>query len=189
MNVFSDIRGRRSVRKFLARDVEDEKIKRVLEAARWAPSWANTQCWRFILVRDPERKRLLSETLPTGNPARRSVAEAPVVLCVCGELGKSGYYRGDVVTDKGDWYMFDLGLSTQNILLEAYEQGLGSVVVGYFDSGKAEKILNVPNGFKLVCLIPMGYPERAPFRAPERKKLSELVFSEEWGKAWLAGKP
>ena len=134
MNGFMDIvRGRRSVRKYEPRPIPQEALDTVLEAVRWAPSWANTQCWEVVVVRDPERKRQLQETLPEkGNPARPAMVEAPVVLALCGRLRRSGYYKDQAVTKFGDWMLFDLGIACQNLCLAAHALGLGTVIVGLF---------------------------------------------------------
>ena len=78
------IRERRSIRRFEKRDVELEKVTALLEAARWAPSWGNSQCWHFIVIQDQEQKERLAETLSKKNPATLTVRDAPVVLAVCG---------------------------------------------------------------------------------------------------------
>ena len=87
------IRNRRSIRRFEKREVEAEKLTAILEAARWAPSWGNSQCWQFIVVQDRDLKEKLAETLSKKNPATLSVLDAPVVVAICGESKKSGYYN------------------------------------------------------------------------------------------------
>ena len=82
------IKERRSVRRFEKREVESEKLTALLEAARWAPSWGNSQCWHIIVIQDREQKERLAETLSKKNPATLSVVDAPVVLAVCGESKK-----------------------------------------------------------------------------------------------------
>ncbi len=168
------IRERRSIRRFEKRDVELEKVTALLEAARWAPSWGNSQCWHFIVIQDQEQKERLAETLSKKNPATLTVRDAPVVLAVCGESKKSGYYGGQQITRYHDWLMYDLGLATQNICLTAHSLGLGSVIVGSFDHELAEKVLGVPQGYEVVSLLPLGYPDHAP-SAPKRKESASFV--------------
>ena len=182
MDVLEAIRTRRSVRKFSPEPVGDEELRQVLEAARWAPSWANTQCWEIVVVRDPGKKKALSELLvPERNPAKRAVAEAPIVLAVCGRKGVSGFYKGKPVTDKGDWLMFDVALAVQNISLAAHALGLGTVIVGALDHGRASELLGLPEDVELVVLIPLGRPAEEP-KAPGRKELSEFVYLDAYGK-------
>jgi len=186
MEVLEAIKTRRSVRHYKSEPIAEEKINIVLEAARWAPSWTNTQCWRFIVVRDAEIKKRLSETLlyyrPGENPSSSAVRNAPVLIAACGELKKSGYYKKipNALTDKGDWYMFDVALATQNMILAAHSIGLGAVTVGLFDAPKAAQILGLPANIAMVLLLPLGYPDEEP-EAPPRKELSELVFHESYG--------
>ena len=89
METLETIKSRRAIRKYETTPVDDKTLELVLEAARWAPSWVNTQCWRFIVVRDSGIKAELAETLGK-NPAAEAVRNAPVVIVACAELGKSG---------------------------------------------------------------------------------------------------
>jgi nitroreductase len=179
MDLFEALKGRRSVRKYAERDVPDDVLEQVLEAARCAPSWANTQCWRFVVVKDPETRRRLSETLPAGNPARNAVASAPVVIAACGEKGTSGFYRGAAATSLGDWLMFDVALALGQLTLAAHALGLGTVHVGLLDVDRAGVILGLPQNVQLVELLPLGRPDHQP-KAPPRKPLSEIVRREKW---------
>ena len=180
MEVLDAIKSRRSIRRYKTTPVDDKTIEVVLEAARWAPSWANTQCWRFIVVRDTGIKDELGTVLSPRNPATEAVSNAPVVIVACAELGKAGCYRGEPTTDKGDWYMFDVALAMQNLVLAAHSLGLGTVFVGAFDAKKAATILGVPEGFCVVAITPLGYPDQDPRPVP-RKELSDIVFYDKYG--------
>ena len=182
MDVIEAIRTRRSVRKFKPDLVEEEKLQAVLEAARWAPSWANTQCWEFVVVRNPEVKRRLAEALLPRNPATDAVKNAPIVIAACARLGVSGFKDGKLVTDKGDFFMFDLALAVQNLALAAHSLGLGTVIVAAFDMKKVAEILEVPAGVSVVALIPLGYPLEIP-KAPRRKELKDFIHFEKYGKS------
>ena len=168
------IKERRSIRKYEEKDIPEELVSRVLDTVKWAPSWVNTQCWEVVVVKDKIIKEGLQATISKGNPAAKSIVAAPVVLAVCGRLGKSGYYKDKVSTKFGDWYMFDVGLATQTICLAACDFGLGTVIVGLFDHDRAKEILNVPAGYELVVLIPMGYPAKTP-SAPKRREMNEFT--------------
>src|SRR3989304_1558411 len=102
MELMDAIKNRRSVRKYRTGPVSDEVVQAVLEAARWAPSWANTQCCRFIVVRDAELKARLEATIYGTTPSLPAFTAAPVVVVVCAEREKSGYYHGAPMTNKGD---------------------------------------------------------------------------------------
>ncbi len=181
MEVLEAIKTRRTVRKLGSEPISDDQLNTILEAIRWTPSWANMQPWEVIVVKDQTVKERLAETLPKGNPALKAMVNAPIVLAICGIKGKSGFYRGEVSTDKGDWFMFDVGAATYSASLAAHELGLGSVIVGLFDAPKAEKILGVPDDKAVVVLLPIGVPEEIP-SAPKRKELSEFVYENTYGK-------
>ena len=169
------ITKRRSIRKYEDKEVPPAILNEILEAVRWAPSRANTQSWDIVVVTDPEQRARLQETLPPkGNPARTAIVQAPVLLAVCAKLTTSGYYKELVTTKFGDWFMFDLGLATQNLCLAACNQGLGTVIVGLFDHDKAGAILKMPANHEVVVLIPLGYPAKQS-SPPKRKELDEFV--------------
>ncbi|MCK5653606.1 MAG: nitroreductase family protein, partial [Dehalococcoidia bacterium] len=130
MNVIDAIRSRRSIRKYKTDPVSAEILEAVLDAARWAPSWANTQCCRLVVVEKPETKTRIAEAMRPTNPALDAVRNAPVLIVACAELGRSGFKKGEPVTDKGDWFMFDVALAMQNLVLAAHSLGLGTVYVG-----------------------------------------------------------
>ena len=173
------IKGRRSIRRYQDKEVPDEFLNQILESVQWAPSWANTQCWEMIVVKDPGNKEKLKETLPTTNPAGKAVVQAPIVLVLCAKLKSSGYYKDKVTTKFGDWFMFDLGIATQTICLAAHDLGLGTVVVGLFDQDKAKEIVGVPEGYELVALIPLGYAAKGS-AAPKRREINEFTHHEKF---------
>ncbi len=171
------IKGRRSIRVYEDKDVPEDILIQVLESIRWAPSWANTQCWEVVVVKDPAKKEALQEALPKTNPARKAMAQAPVILALCGKLKVSGYYKDQITTKLGDWFMFDLGIATQNICLTAHDLGMGTVVVGLLDHNKVQEALKVPDGYEPVALIPLGYPAKVS-SAPKRRELNDFVRYE-----------
>ncbi len=175
----ADIKGRRSVRSYQEKGVTDEQLNEILESVKWSPSWANTQCWEIIVIRDQGMKDKLQEILPKTNPARKHFGEAPVVLGVCGKLNSSGYYKDKVTTKFGDWFMYDLGIATQSICLTAHDLGLGTVIVGLFDHDQIKSTLGVPEGYELVSLIPVGYPAKET-SAPKRREVSEFTHYDKF---------
>jgi len=197
VEVFEAIRNRRSIRNFTDAPVDDAAVETIIEAGRWAPSWANTQCWKFVVVRDPKVKSAVADTmmkiqLPdrvVDNPASKAINTVPVLIAVCAEIGKSGGKPGPAaaggqfsyVTDKGDWFMFDTALAVENMCLAIHALGLGTVILGLFDAPAAEKALGVPDGTRLVVLMPVGVPAREG-NAPPRKETAELVVKDRWPK-------
>jgi nitroreductase len=180
MEVQEAIKSRRSIRKYKTDPVDDKTLGLVLEAARLAPSWDNSQCWRFVVVQDGEIKRELAETLPESNPARKAVQNAPVVIAACAELGGAGYIGGKIASDKGDWFMFDVALAMQNLVLAAQSLGLGTVYIGWFNEAKVSQVLEIPEGTCIVAMTPLGYPDQQRDPTP-RKELGEIVFHERFG--------
>ncbi len=180
MELLEAIKTRRTVRNLKSDPISDEQLKTILEAIRWTPSWTNAQPWEVIVVKDQAMKERLNETLPPGNPAKKAMVNAPVVLVLCGIKGKSGFYRGEASTDKGDWFMFDVGAATYSATLAAHNLGLGSVIVGLFDAPKAEEILGIPEDKAVVVMLPIGVPEKIP-KAPRRKELDEFVYETKYG--------
>jgi nitroreductase len=179
-NFIDVVTGRRSIRRYENRNVEDDTIQQLLETLRWTPSWANSQCWEIIVVRDSGIKEKISTLLSPKNPATIAVAKGPVLFAICSVKNRSGYYKGEASTILGDWQMYDLGLLTQTLCLSAHALGLGTVIVGAFDHLAVKDILKVPEGYELVSLVPIGYPDHAP-SPPKRREVSEFVHSDTFG--------
>lgn len=177
--IIETIIKRRSIRRYTQEEVPESVFREIMEAARWAPSWANTQCWEIISVRDQQVKQQLQEILSSKNPAGPAMVNAPLVLAVCGNKEVSGYYKGEAITKFGDWMLYDLGLITQNILLAAASHRLGTVVVGAFDHDSAGKILSLPDNVDVVSLIPLGYPDHEP-GSPKRKETGDFVHNDQF---------
>ncbi len=172
--------SRRSIRRFQEKTVEIEKIADLYEAARWAPSWGNQQCAELIVITEDGLKQKLSSLLSAKNPATKSVAKAPLLIAVCGAPIKSGFYKNKQVTRYANWFLYDLGIVTQNICLKAHELGLGSVIVGSFDHKEAEVLLGVPEQVELVSILAIGYPDHQP-SPPKRKSVLDFVYLNSYG--------
>ncbi len=190
MDLLKAIHERRSIRKYRKDAVPEEIIIEILEAARRSPSWANTQVWRFIVVKDQAiKERLASEIFPGGsNPARQAIIDAPVLICIAAQRGLSGFYKGQVTTDKGDWFMFDAGIAMEHIVLAAWNFGLGTVHVGLFDAKKTEETLKIPEGFSITAITPLGYFDETPGEAPRltpRKPLKEIAYLNTFGTEYI----
>jgi nitroreductase len=173
------IKTRRSIRRFQDKEVSDEMLNTLFEAVQWAPSWTNCQCWEIINVKDKDLRVKVQETL-IKNPSTKAIVEAPVLLALCGKKNVSGFYNSIVTTKYGDWMMFDLGIAAQNICLAAHSMGLGTVIVGLYDHEKVNTLLNVPEGYDQVALIPVGYPAKEP-NAPKRREIGEFVHTDTFG--------
>jgi len=184
MDLFEAIKTRRSIRKYLNKPVEDEKLKAVLEAVQISPSWANMQCWRMVVVKDREVKEKISDLsyvesffAPKGykaNPSKKALAEAPIIIVLCADPSQSGSLWGQ------SYYLVDTGIASQSLMLAARGLGLGTVFVGVYDEVKVKGILNIPQNIRVVGLFPLGYPTEEGKGGPPRKPLEEIAFYDQW---------
>ena len=170
MELAEAIQKRRSIRKYLPRKVENDKLDRVLEAARRAPSAKNLQEWRFVVVRDEGRRKRLAEAAK----GQTFVGEAPVVIASCATITDYVMTCGQLT------YPIDLAIAVEHMVLQATAEGLGTCWIGAFYEEEVKKVLNIPPEVKVVALLPMGYPDESPFPRP-RKVKDEIVAFETWG--------
>jgi len=175
LDVFKAIKSRRSVRTFTREDVSEEEVKKLIDAARWAPSAGNIQPWEFILVRKPEIKRRLS----IAALRQTFIEEAPVVIVVCANQIRSG--RGYGARGVNLYCLQDTAAATQNMLLAAYAFGLATCWVGAFREEEAKKALNLPDGVRPIAIIPVGRSAKKPM-ARSRRSLSEIIHFETYGR-------
>ena len=183
MDLSKVIKDRRSIRRYKKDPIADSVILECIEAARLAPSWANTQVSRYVVVKDQVVKEALAGTLTSVNPARQALLDAPCVICLVSQRNVAGMRKGEAVTDKGDWFMFDGGIAMEHLVLAAWNLGLGTVHIGAFDSKKAEEILAAPEGFSIVSMTPLGYFEEQPDPKP-RKALDEILYLNKFGRSY-----
>ena len=182
MELYDAIMNRRSVRKFTDYYVTDEEINKILESAQWAPSWSNTQCWEFIIVRDKDVLMKISETYSETNPAKKCTESASAVIAICGKSDLPGFRgEGNRLTKFDSWFMFDLGLAVQNMQLTAHNLELGSVVVGLLDHKRCADLLNVKPPYELVGILPIGKPVEFKKIGPKRREISEFTHKEKFG--------
>ncbi|MFH1731145.1 MAG: nitroreductase family protein [Planctomycetota bacterium] len=169
MNVMEAVRRRRSIRAYLDKPVEDEKLEAVLEAGRLAPSASNRQEWRYVVVRDPGTRAKLAEAAN----GQKFVGEAPVVLVACAKTDGHKMSCGEPC------YPIDVAISLDHITLKAVEEGLGTCWIGAFDQPAVKKLLNIPEDIRVVQLMPLGYPAGQP-AARSRLDLDDIVIPEKW---------
>ncbi|HZK44394.1 MAG TPA: nitroreductase family protein [Syntrophomonadaceae bacterium] len=180
MDTLECIRTRRSIRRFTEEPVSDEVLNQLFEAIRWAPSWANTQSVEIVVVKNSDTKEKIAELLSTNNPAAKGVLQAPVIIVISAKTGRAGYKSAEQVTDKGDWYMFDAGIASQNLALAAHALGLGSVHVASLNHKALDELLGLPEDVKSLEILPIGYPERTG-NPPPRREINEFVHGEKYG--------
>ncbi len=181
MELHEAIMTRRSVRKFTDHYVTDDEIAKLLEAAQWAPSWKNSQCWEFIVIRDRELMKKVADTYSATNPSRKCSETASVLIAVCGKSDLPGYMKGEQETKFDSWFMFDLGITVQNIALRAHDLGLGTVVVGLMDHNKCADLLNVKSPYEVVAILPIGQPVEFKKEGPKRREIAEFTHKDTFG--------
>jgi nitroreductase len=173
VEVFEAVKRRRSIRAYEPTPVPGEKLVKVLEAGRLAPSASNVQPWHFVVVTDGEKRKRLAKT----GVFARFLAEAPVVIVGCGDERASP-----------KWYVVDVAIALQNMVLTATGEGLGTCWVGSFDEAKVKELLKIPENFRVVALLAMGYPREKFDLAGKvlhfvrrRKPLKKIVSMDEYG--------
>ena len=169
MSMIDLMKTRRSIRSFLPKPVSDEDAIKILDATRLAPSGGNRQRWKFIYVNDPQVLRMIKNCAPG------FYGDAPAAI-VAG-LDDEGSSPGSVIG------LLDIGFAAENALLAAHALGLGGCAVGSFIAAAVKKVLNAPDSFRPVLIFSIGYPDKEP-PVPSKKKLSEIVYINEYGKAW-----
>lgn len=164
MDFYSVIKKRRSTRNYEDRAVEEDKLKRVLDAARIAPSAANVQPWRFMVVKSKEVKEKLRSAYD-----REWFWRAPVIICACG-VKREAWRRRD-----GKSYLeVDVTIAMDHLILAATAEGLGTCWIANFDPDEVKRILDLPDGMEPIVLTPLGYPASSP-GPTSRKSLDEIV--------------
>ncbi|MGQ9460412.1 MAG: nitroreductase family protein [Candidatus Bathyarchaeaceae archaeon] len=165
MDVFEAIRARRSVRKFRPKPIPNEKLEMILDAGRLAPSAGNRQPWRFVVVKDPKRKKTLAKAADN----QTFIADASVIVVALGDPEISPR-----------WFRQDPMIAVEHMVLAATALGYGTCWIGAFNEEEVKRILEIPERLKVIVLLPIGFPDEAP-SPRERKPLKEIVFQEKYG--------
>lgn len=165
MEVLEAIRTRRSIRSFSDKEILDEDVFKILEAARWAPSAGNRQPWCYIYVKDKEILRMVKNC----SPGFYGDATVAIVINIRREAGILGF--------------LDAGFASQNMLLAAHSLGIGSCVIASFNKEAIREILKIPEEWDPILIISLGYLDKIPL-PPYRKPLSEIVYLNTYGKRW-----
>jgi nitroreductase len=171
LDVFEAIKKRRSIRAYADEKVSDNDVERLIEAARWAPSAGNIQPWEFVIVKDMETKRKLSDA--TLN--QTFIEKAPVVIVVCADLNRSS--RGYGSRGENLYSIQDTAAATENILLAAQELGLATCWVGAFHENEVAKAVKAPRNMRPVAIVTVGHPAEEP-TAPHKRSVDEIVHYE-----------
>jgi len=177
MNTTDCIKTRRSIRNYKDEQIAQEVINEVVELARFAPSWKNSQIARYYVVQNPELKQKIAESCVMGFTYNTgTLTKAPALVVLAYVEKRSGYERdGSYTTSKESaWEMFDAGIAAQTFCLAAHEKGLGTCIMGIFDDKAVAEAISLPEGQKVGALLAIGYPAENP-AAPARKEIGQLV--------------
>ena len=161
--VLSLIKTRRSVRKYKDQPISNGDLKKILEAGRWAPSGANLQPWRFIVIQDKTLIKQIGEFCYFGLIKSRHVGEAATVIITCGDS-----------RSMGNTWEKDCMIAGTNMTLMATALGIGSCWIGAFNELKIRSVINVPDYLRIIALISLGYASH-PVSPPPRLPLEEIV--------------
>ena len=173
------VQHRQSDRAYLDKPVETDKLNRILEAARLAPSACNSQPWKFIVVTDPEKRLQVAEaTVSKLLSMNHFTKQAPVQLVVIEESGNFTSSVGGWVTDK-HYPHIDLGILAAHITLAAADEGLGSCIIGWCDEKKVQKALEIPKNKRVMLVILLGYTAQT-LREKKRKTKEEIVSYDKY---------
>jgi len=175
METFEAIKGRRSIRSYKDKKIPTQQLEKIMDAAIWSPSGSNAQPWEFIVVGNDSDIKKIKTFSPGifGNPA------AIIIVCrdlkrayeVCGELGR------DILS------LMDISMASQNIMLAAYELGIGSCAVRSFGISAIKRLYDLPDHISPELLITLGYPEKIP-KPPKRREISEVIH---WDRRQVKG--
>ena len=174
MDVNDAILKRRSIRAYLPDPIPKEKLEKIFEAARLAPSAANIQPRHFIMVTDQQKRKELSGIFS------RFLSEAPVIIVGCGNRKAS------------KWFIVDTVIAMQNMVLAATGEGLGTCWIGSFNEEKVRKLLKIPGDLDIIALLAIGYSRekraitaKAIHLFKRNKELKEIISQEEYGEPYL----
>ncbi len=182
MELFDVIKIRKSVRKYTDKPVEKEKLETILTAAQLAPSWRNGQCWKFIVVIDPEDKKALIRCTSLFNQSWLGTEYA--IIVACGDPKHSGSRNNQ------PYYMVDVAIAMEHLILTATDLGLGTCWIGGFDEVKVKELLHIPEIFRVVAMTPLGYPAesegfvskitKSVIGSYNRKPLTAIYSMKQW---------
>ncbi|NTV89523.1 MAG: nitroreductase [Clostridiales bacterium] len=166
MDVMDAIKARHSVRQYSSREVEPEKLEKVLEAGRLAPSASNEQNWKFIAVSDPGLRKQLMQACK----GQAFVGDAPVDLVICANNERNMMCGQPART-------IDCSIALSFMMLEACELGLGTCWLGWFEPEEVRKVLNIPKDYAIVAISPLGYPAK-DVNAQPRKPAKDIIVHD-----------
>lgn len=175
MNFLELVKKRESVRNYKEKSIPREKLEKCIEAARLAPSACNSQPWKFIIVDDPNLiNEITKKVFHTVYSINKFTREAGALIVVVSE--KVSFQRKVAKFLKGtNYYLIDIGIACEHLILQATELGIGSCWIGWFHERRMKKLLDVPKGKKVDIVISLGYPKNTDLSKKDRKKMDEII--------------
>jgi len=168
------IKYRQSDRAYLPNPIEIEKLERILEAARAAPSACNSQPWKFIVVDQEDLKNKIADcTSSKVLGLNHFTKQAPVHIVIIEEKASFTVSAGSLIKKK-TFPLIDIGITAEHICLQATAEGLGTCMLGWFDEPKVKKLLNIPKSRRVPLIITLGYPA-SETRDKRRKNMNDIV--------------
>ena len=169
------VQERRSVRTYNNTPVTFNLIERAVEAARLSPSAHNQQPWKFIIVDDPDLIiKIASACTSKAISFNKFIAQAPVIVAVVSEKTDIASRVGSLLKRRS-FHLIDLGIAAEHFCLQAFEDGLGTCMVGWFNERKIKRLLKIPHSLRLNLLITVGYTNDIKIRSKKRKSISEII--------------
>ena len=154
------LKSRRSIRNFEEKEIEDEHLKMILEAGRWAPSASNRQPWQFIVIKNWDILEKISKEAVYGGFLRK----APLAIAIIGKI-----------SENPNWYIQDTSLVSMNMMLMAWSLGIGSCWIGTMNREKVKQILGLTEDDFLLTVLPFGHIKGRIPNPPPRKNLAEIT--------------
>ena len=169
MEFYDVVKKRRSYRMYKSKMPEKEKIERILDAARLAPTWANKQGVHYIIVQKPENVKTLWEVI---GQSPKFVGAPMFIVGLIAEKGSGTNLNGE------KYYGVDFGICFEHLILAATAEGLATCWIGWFSEDKIKKVLDIPQKYKVMSITPLGFPVKQKSEVTDRKSLKEIVHYE-----------
>jgi nitroreductase len=184
MNFEEVVLTRKSIRSYSEKEISDEILRKMFQAAQASPSAQNKQCWRFIVVKEREKRKELALHSGLIGTVNFFIKDAPVIIIACADPNRSVKMNGQ------DYYLVDTAIAFQQMMLTAWSEGIGSCWLAAFNEKKVKEILSIPDKIRVVALSPFGYPkEKENFyaktvsfvaKSSKRLELEKIISFEKW---------
>jgi len=175
MNFLDLVKKRQSVRTYSDTPIQEDKLKRCIEAARLSPSACNSQPWKFIVVDQPQLKDTIAHfTFNKAVAFNKFTLEAPVIVVITASKGNLNTKVGQMITGL-PYYLIDIGIAAEHFCLQAAEEDLGTCMIGWFDEKKIKKELDIPKNERVALLIAVGNPSSEVIRKKIRKDIDDIM--------------